>query len=353
MKLTTRYLGLTLAHPFMPGASPLVDNIDTVLQLEDAGASAIVMHSLFEEQILGERYDQDRLRAQSPSSAEASSYFPGGDTYALGPDRYLEQLSLIKCRVGVPVIGSLNGTTAEGWLEFARLIERAGADALELNFYHVATDRFEDALSVERRVIDIVAVLKESIAIPLAVKLSPFYSSLPHLVAQLDQIGADGLILFNRFYQPDIDPITLETVPQLHLSDSSELLLRLRWLAILYGRLRGSLAVSGGVHEPIDAVKAIMAGADGVQIVSALLTRGPAYLGQILTGFQQWADEHEYESLDQMRGSMSLARCPDPASFERGNYVRILQSWHPAPIASGLFPRETRHDSAPTDPRHH
>ena len=173
------------------------------------------------------------------------------------------------------MIGSLNGTTAEGWLEFARLIERAGADALELNFYHVATDPFEDARSVERRVVDIVAVLKESIAIPIAVKLSPFYSALPHLAAQLDRIGADGLVLFNRFYQPDIDPLTLETVPQLHLSDSSELLLRLRWLAILDGRLRGSLAVSGGVHEPIDAVKAIMAGADGVQIVSALLKRGP------------------------------------------------------------------------------
>ena len=282
----------------------------------------------------------------SPASAEASSYFPGGDGYALAPDRYLEQLSLIKRRVGVPVIGSLNGTTAEGWLEFARLIERAGADALELNFYHVATDLLEDAASVQRRVVDIVAVLKESIAIPIAVKLSPFYSSLPHLAAQLDRIGADGLILFNRFYQPDIDPLTLETVPRLHLSDSSELLLRLRWLAILYGRLRGSLAVSGGVHEPIDAVKAIMAGAGGVQIVSALLTRGPAYLRQIVTGFEQWADEHEYESLDQMRGSMSLSHCPDPASFERGNYLRVLQSWHRAPTAPGLFPQETRHDSA-------
>ena len=348
MNLTTRYLGLTLAHPFMPGASPLVDRIDTVLQLEDAGASAIVMHSLFEEQITRARFGQDQLQALSPGSAEASSYFPAGTDYALGPDRYLEQLSLIKSRVGVPVIASLNGTTPAGWLEFARLIERAGADALELNFYHVATDLFEDASSVERRVVDIVAVLKESIAIPLAVKLSPFYSSLPHLAAQLDRIGADGIILFNRFYQPDIDPLTLETVPQLHLSDSSELLLRLRWLAILFGRLRGSLAVSGGVHEPVDAVKAVMAGAGGVQIVSALLKRGPAYLREMIAGFAQWAEEHEYESLDQMRGSMSLARCPDPASFERGNYVRILQSWHRAP---GPFPQETRHDSVAADPR--
>ena len=186
-------------------------------------------------------------------------------------------------------------------------------------------------------------MLKESIAIPIAVKLSPFYSSLPHLAAQLDRIGADGIVLFNRFYQPDIDPLTLETVPQLHLSDSSELLLRLRWLAILHGRLRGSLAVSGGVHEPIDAVKAIMAGADGVQIVSALLRHGPEHLRHLIAGFQAWADEHEYESLDQMRGSMSLARCPDPASFERGNYVRILQS----------FIVEPRHDSAHADAGRH
>ena len=353
MKLTTRYLGLTLAHPFMPGASPLVDCIDTVLQLEDAGASAIVMRSLFEEQITRARFGHEQPLAVAPSSAEASSYFPGRGGYAFGPDRYLEQLSLIKRRVGVPVIGSLNGTSAEGWLTYARLIERAGADALELNFYHVATDLLEDASSVEHRVIDIVAVLKESIAIPIAVKLSPFYSSLPHLASQLDRIGADGLVLFNRFYQPDIDPLTLEAVPQLHLSDSSELLLRLRWLAILCGRLRGSLAVSGGVHEPIDAVKAIMAGASGVQIVSALLKRGPAYLRQIVTGFERWADEHEYESLDQMRGSMSLSRCPDPASFERGNYLRILQAWHGAPTAPAQCPQEPRHDSAQTDPRPH
>ena len=331
MNLTTPYLGLTLAHPFMPGASPLVDHMDTVLELEDAGASAIVMRSLFEEQIVRERSGYEYIRAMSPASAEASSsYFPDGEGYALGPDRYLEQLSLIKRRVGVPVIGSLNGTTAEGWLEFARLIEHAGADALELNFYHIATDLFEDAASVERRVVDIVAVLKESIEIPIAIKLSPFYSALPHLAAQLDHIGADGLVLFNRFYQPDIDPLTLETTPRLQLSDSAELLLRLRWLAILSVRLRGSLAVSGGVHTPIDAVKAIMAGATAVQIVSALLQRGAGYLRQIIAGFEAWAEEQEYESLDQMRGSMSLARCPDPASFERGNYVRILQSWQRA-----------------------
>jgi dihydroorotate dehydrogenase (fumarate) len=336
MDLTTRYLGLELASPFMPGASPLVDDLDVVMRLEDAGASAIVMHSLFEEQIVSER--SGLARAYAESSAEAQSYFPAASEYALAPERYLEHLARIKRRVHVPVIASLNGTTAEGWLEYARLIEHAGADALELNFYHVATDLREDGAAVERRVIDIVAVLKESITIPLAVKLSPFYSSLPNMVWQLSRLGAAGVILANRFYQPDIDPETLETVPKLQLSDSSELLLRLRWLAVLFGRTPVSMAASGGVHEPIDAVKAIMAGADVVQIVSALLLHGPAHLGYIRQSFSQWADEHEYESLTQLRGSMSLSRCPDPEAFERGNYLKVLQSWQrthhkPLPIS--------------------
>jgi dihydroorotate dehydrogenase (fumarate) len=327
MRLATTYLGLALPHPFMPGASPLVDDLDTVLRLEDAGASAIVMHSLFEEQIALQRFGLATLGAHEHAHAEARSYFPDAFEYALGPDRYLQQIAKIKRRVAVPVIASLNGTTAEGWLEYARLIERAGADAIELNFYHVATDLDEDGASVERRVVDIVAVLTESIAIPLAVKLSPFYSSLPHLARRLETIGADGLVLFNRFYQPDIDPEALETVPRLRLSDSSELLLRLRWLAVLFGRVRPSLAISGGVHAGLDAVKAVMAGAAAVQVVSALMQHGPGRLAEIRQAFEQWADEHEYESIDQMRGSMSLVRCPNPEAFERGNYVRILQSW--------------------------
>jgi dihydroorotate dehydrogenase (fumarate) len=298
MDLTTRYLGLDLAHPFMPGASPL-DDPDMVLRLEDAGASAIVMHSLFEEEIAD---------------------------YALATDRYLEQLLRIKRRVRVPVIASLNGTTAAGWLRYATLIQRGGADALELNFYHVATDLLEDAASVERRVVDIVAVLKESIAIPLAVKLSPFYSALPHLAAQLDRIGVDGLVLFNRFYQPDIDPDRREPVPHLRYSDSSELLLRLRWIAILAGRLRASLALTGGVHEPIDAVKAVMAGADAVQLVSALMKRGPRALTTIRDEFARWADDHGFASVRELRGCASLARCSQPAAFERGNYVEVLRS---------------------------
>ena len=333
MKLTTRYLGLTLAHPFMPGASPLVDQIDTVLKLEDAGASAIVMHSLFEEQILRERFGHEQHLAVSPSSAEASSYFPSGDGYALGPDRYLEQLSLIKRRVGVPVIGSLNGTTAEGWLEFARLIERAGADALELNFYHVATDLFEDACSVERRVVDIVAVLKESIAIPISVKLSPFYSALPHLAAQLDRIGADGLVLFNRFYQPDIDLETLDMKPNVLLSTPQSMRLPLTWIGILYGRIKANLAATGGVHGAEDAIKLLMVGANVTMLCSTLLRHGVKHLRTIEQGMREWMDAHDYESVKQMQGSMSQLRCPDPSAFERAQYMRAVNSMQNVALA--------------------
>lgn len=326
MDLSTRYLGLALSSPFMPGASPLADDLDMVRRLEDAGASAIVMPSLFEEQIARERIGLTRRAgALAHAPAEAASAEPA--RFALGPDRYLEQIARIKASVAVPVIASLNGMDAEGWLQYAGLIERAGADALELNFYHLATDVLEDGPRVERRVMDVVAVLKESVRIPLAVKLLPFYSSIANLAWQLDRLGVAGLVLFNRFYQPDIDPESLEAVPRLTLSDSAELLLRVGWLAVLFGRLRASLAASGGVHEPIDAVKAVMAGADAVQIVSALLERGPGHLTHLRRGFEQWTDEHGYESLDQMRGSVSHARCPDPAAFERGGYVRILQSW--------------------------
>jgi dihydroorotate dehydrogenase (fumarate) len=331
MNLRTRYLGLDLPHPFMPGASPLVDDLDVVRQLEDAGAAAIVMHSLFEEQILRERFGfAHYVEDHANTHAEATSYFPEPGEFALGPGRYLEQLRRIKERVSVPVIGSLNGTTTEGWLEYARLIQQAGADALEVNFYHLATDPLENATTVEQRLFDIVAVVRESVTIPVAVKLSPFYSSIPHVAAKLDSLGVSGLVLFNRFYQADIDAENLEVVPRLQLSTSAELLLRLRWLAILSGKVRASLALTGGVHEPIDAVKAVMAGADAVQVVSALLKRGPKYLQDIRVEFGRWGDEHGYESIDQMRGCMSLGHCPDPTAFERGNYLRTLQSWHRA-----------------------
>jgi dihydroorotate dehydrogenase (fumarate) len=329
MNLHTRYLGLELAHPFMPGASPLVDDLDTVLKLEDAGASAIVMHSLFEEQILRERYGFAHYTEEGiEGHAEASSYFPASGEFALGPSRYLQQLHRIKKRVAIPVIGSLNGTTPEGWLEYAKMIQQAGADALEINFYHIVTDLLEDGASVERALFDIVAVVKESVTIPVAVKLSPFYSSIPHVAFKLDALGVEGLVLFNRFYQADIDPETQETALRLQLSTSSDLLLRLRWLAILRGEVKASLAATGGIHEAIDAVKAIMAGADAVQLVSALLRNGPDYLRHLRTTFNRWGDDHGYASIDQMRGSMSLESCPDPTAFERGNYLRTLQSWH-------------------------
>ncbi len=328
MDLSTTYLGLQLPHPFMPGASPMVDNLDTVRRLEDAGASAIVMHSLFEEQITRELSGTlASMEICEHSNAEALSYFPRPDEYRLGPNQYLEQIRRIKDAVSIPVIGSLNGVTASGWLDYARGLEQAGADALELNIYHVSTSKAETGAEVEGRLREIVTTVRRQVQIPIAVKLSPFYSAMTHLACELDQCGADGFVLFNRFYQPDIDVEALEAQPTLHLSDSSELLLRLRWIAILSPQVRGSVAVSGGVHTPLDAVKAIMAGADAVQMVSALLDNGPEYLSEILRGVERWLEEREYESLSQMRGSMSLERCPDPAAFERAQYMRILQGW--------------------------
>jgi dihydroorotate dehydrogenase (fumarate) len=326
--LSTEYLGLHLAHPFMPGASPLTASLDGALRLEDAGASAIVLPSLFEEQVRDEfdpARDADEVDAHPvarPASCEAPS-----NRFRLSAERYLQHVTRLRHRVHVPVIASLNGRTAEGWLEYARFIERAGADALELNFYHVATDPFEDAWRVERRVVDTVAVLKESIHIPIAVKLSPFYSSLPNLASQLDQIGAEGLVLFNRFYQPDIDPEARSFTTHLELSSSSELLLRLHWMAILARQVRCSLAVSGGAHEPIDAIKAIMAGADAVQLVSALLRHGPAHLIRVRRGVERWAEERGFRSLAELRGTVGLTAHVDPSTAERGDYVRTLQSW--------------------------
>ena len=311
----------------MPGASPLVDDLDMVRRLEDAGAAAIVMHSLFEEQITAEEQAAAQVAGHGDSFGEALSYLPGTPPFALGPDRYLEQLRRIREAVAVPVIASLNGVTASGWLEYARLLEQAGAHALELNVYHVATDPTETAAAVEARVLDVLRAVRAAVALPLAVKLSPFYSSLAHLAQQIDLLGADGLVLFNRFYQPDIDPEVLEVVPSLRFSDSSELRPRLRWLAILSGRVQLGLAASGGVHTGLDALKAVMAGAHAVQLVSALLRHGPEHLAVVRADLAHWLEEHEYESLAEARGSMSLQRCPDPAAFERANYLHVLQSW--------------------------
>ncbi len=326
--LSTCYLGLTLPHPFMPGASPMVDDMDMVRRLEDAGAAAIVMHSLFEEQIELEQgrtlYD---IESHVNAYSEASSFFPRPTEFRLGPQDYLDQIRRIKAAVKVPVIASLNGITASGWLEYAKLIEQAGADALELNVYYVATNPQEDGAAVERRTIDIVRAVRQAIRIPIAVKLSPFFSSLSHFAAELEVAGADALVLFNRFYQPDIDIEALEVRNELHLSDSTELLLRLPWLAILSAQRKLDLAVSGGVHTAADAVKAVMAGARSVQLVSALLKNGPQHLSTLRAGLAQILEELGYASLSEMHGCMNLARCPDPAAFERGNYMRMLQSW--------------------------
>ncbi|CAG4884931.1 Putative dihydropyrimidine dehydrogenase (NADP+), similar to dihydroorotate dehydrogenase [Georgfuchsia toluolica] len=328
--LSTCYLGLKLPHPFIVGASPMVGNLDTVRRLEDAGAAAFVMESLFEEQIVMEQ-GRTLLDIQShvDEFSEASSFFPEPAEFRLGPQTYLDQIRHIKAAVQVPVIASLNGISASGWLEYAKLIEQAGADALELNVYYVATDPDESGVAVERRTIDIVRTVKRAIRIPVAVKLSPFFSSLAHFAAGLESAGADGLVLFNRFYQPDIDLEELEVRNELHLSDSSELLLRVRWLAILSAQRKLDIAVSGGVHTATDAVKAVMAGARSVQVVSAILKNGPQHLATLRSELSRIVEELGYASLSEMHGCMNLARCPDPAAFERGNYMRILQSWRP------------------------
>jgi len=328
MDLSTTYLGLKLPHPLMPGASPMVDDIDNVRRLEDAGASAIVMHSLFEEQISREQVATFvHTESHGQSFAEALTYFPSPEAFALGPEEYLEHVRKVKQAVSVPVIGSLNGFTSGGWLDYAKLIEQAGADALELNVYFLGSDPEESGVSIEERTIKMVGAVREAVRIPVAVKLSPYYTSLAQFASQLDGAGADGLVLFNRFYQPDIDVEELQVRRQIHLSTSAELPLRLTWLALLSPKVKASLAVSGGVHTVLDVVQSVMTGAHAVQLVSSLLKRGPSHLATLKGELTQWLEEHEYHSLHQMQGSMNLEACPDPAVYERANYMLMLQSW--------------------------
>ena len=328
MDLSTRYLGFDLPHPFMPGASPLVDDLDTVRRLEDSGAAAIVLRSLFEEQITREEISTFLgTEAHAESFPEARSYMPDPDSFRLGPEAYLDQVRQVKDAVRVPVIASLNGTTIGGWLRHAGLLQQAGADALELNVYQLATDPLEPAARLEETTLEMLRAVKSELKIPIAVKLSPFYTSLAHFAAGLEQAGADGVVVFNRFYQPDIDVENLVATPALRLSDRSELLLRLRWLAILSAQRRFDLAVSGGVQNAVDAIKAVMAGARAVQVVSALLRNGPEYLQLLRNDMASWLEQHEYDSLRQAQGSMNLAGCPDPKAFERANYMLVLQSW--------------------------
>ncbi len=329
MNLETKYLGLNLQHPIVVGASPLADDIDQAKRFEDAGAAAIVMRSLFEEQIEGEISAVDaHIHRHADGYAEANTFFPDASVFVLGPDRYLKHVHKLRSSLGIPVIASLNGTSPGGWLRFAKEIEEAGAHALELNLYVVPTNPDDDAATLEHRAVEVVRQVRATIRIPFAVKLSPFYSSLPNFVRKLEAAGANGLVLFNRFYQPDIDPTMLEVRRSLRLSDFSELLLRLRWLAILSGQTNLYLAASGGVHVAIDAVKAIMTGAHTVQMVSSLLVNGPTRLTEVVNGIRSFLEENEYASIEQMRGNMNLSRCPDPSGYERANYAEILQSWH-------------------------
>ena len=328
MDITTSYLGFRLAHPFIAGASPFGYHLDTVKRLEDAGCAAVVLHSLFEEQItLSQDGRIAQMDALDAGFSEELAYFPPSGDYPFSPDAYAEHISRVKQAVGIPVIASLNGRTAEAWLRFATVIEQAGADALELNIYEVVTDLNVQGVTIEHRLAEVVRDLKQVLKIPVAVKLSPFFAAFGNVAHQLDRAGADGLVMFNRFYQPDIDVRTMEAVPRLDLSTSAELLLRLRWLAILYGRVRPALAISGGVAVPNDGIKAILAGADAVQMVSALLRHGAAYVAAMRHGLEQWMEWNKVTRLDEMRGRSSLETTPGRAAFERANYIRTLHTW--------------------------
>jgi dihydroorotate dehydrogenase (fumarate) len=324
MNLTATYLGLKLASPFMLGASPLTGHLDNARRLEDNGCAAIVMHSLFEEQIPAAV--STRI-AEAARSASGFGHFPRSETLPLGRDAYLEQLRRIKAAVSIPVIGSLNGLGPDGWTASAPLIEEAGADALEVNLYYVATSADDAAADIESAIEGLVPDLKRLIRIPVALKLSPFYTAFANLASRLDRAGADGLVLFNRFYQPDVDVETMEVLPNLRLSTSAELLLRLRWLAILYERIRPSLAASGGVHTALDGIKALVSGAHAVQLVSAILQQGPQHFRVMTDGLRHWMTQRGYASIEEARGRLSLARSTDPTHFERASYIRVLQSW--------------------------
>ncbi len=331
MDLTTTYLGLTLRNPIVPSASILSEKVENIVRMAEAGAAAVVMHSLFEEQITGEGEAFDHYLSYGEAiSPEAQSYFPDLGEF-VGPDEYLEHIRRAKEQVDIPIIGSLNGISPGGWVEYARLIEEAGADALELNIYYIPTNPDLTSAELEETYMETVRAVKAQVSIPVAVKLSPFFTSLPNMAKRLADAGADGLVLFNRFYQPDLDIENLEVVPRLRLSTSDELLLPLRWIAILYGRVDADLALTTGVHTHLDVLKGLMAGAKVTMMASALLRFGIGHISKVLEDLQAWMEEHEYESVAQMQGSLSQARVPNPAAFERANYMKTLHAWRPDP----------------------
>ncbi|MDR3707284.1 MAG: dihydroorotate dehydrogenase-like protein [Capsulimonadaceae bacterium] len=328
MNLETTYLGLKLKNPIVAAASPLSASVDGVKRLEDAGASAVVLPSLFEEQIQAESQELDYyLSYGTESNAEALDFFPEAAEYRVGPTDYLNLIRGAKESVEIPVIASMNGVSRGGWMRYAKLMEQAGADALELNVYFVATDPTLSGAEVEMMYQESVRAVRESVSIPLSVKIGPFFSSLPYVARSLSKAGADGLVLFNRFYQPDLDLDKLEVIPNLQLSTPSDLRLPLRWIAILYGRLAVDLALSGGVHSHLDVLKGLMSGASVTQIASELLANGPGRIGEILTSLNAWLDEFEYESIIQLRGSMSQRNVAETAAYERANYMKVLNSY--------------------------
>ncbi|MGB4782861.1 dihydroorotate dehydrogenase-like protein, partial [Candidatus Methylomirabilis sp.] len=322
MDLTTTYLGLKLKNPIVPSAGPLSHSIDSMKRLEDAGAAAVVMYSLFEEQIAHDSAELSHyLSYGTESFAESLTYFPDVGEYNLGPDAYVELVRKAKESLSIPVIGSLNGITAGGWTGYARKIQQAGADALELNVYYISTDPDIPAQEVEDRYAELLHAVKRSVTIPVAMKLSPYFSSLGHMARRLDNAGVDGLVLFNRFYQPDIDLENLEVLPNVILSTPQALRLPLRWIAILHGRLKANLAATSGIHTAEDVIKMLMAGADVTMMCSALLKNGPEQITKTIAGVRQWMLDHEYVSVAQMKGSMSQKSVADPAAFERANYM--------------------------------
>ncbi len=327
--MSTTYMGMRLANPIVPSASPLTGKLDTLRQLQDAGAAAVVLPSLFEEQVEHEAMAvHHSLEFGAEASAEASGgYFPEMDDYNTGPRRYLEHLEAAKAALDIPVVASLNGTSRGGWTLYARLCEEAGADAVELNVYLIAADPHVPGARIEQQYVDLVDAVRQSVSVPLAVKVGPYFSSMAHMAGRLAAAGADGLVLFNRFYQPDVDLETLDVRPDLELSSSTELRLPLRWIAMLSGRVGASLAATTGVHTHEDVVKLILAGADVAMMASALLLRGPAHLGKVLEQLRAWFVAREYSSVEQAKGSLSRRHAPDPAAYERANYMRTLVAY--------------------------
>lgn len=326
--LGTKYLGLDLKNPLVVAACSLADDLDNLKRMEQAGAAAVVLHSLFEEQIEFEAVETHKVYERGAESfPEALSYFPELDDYRVGPEAYVQQVEKSKKAVGVPVIASLNGTSKGGWIRYAKLLQEAGADALELNVYFIAADMDMTGPDVAGQVLDLVAAVKESISIPLAVKLGPYFSSAGHMARRIADAGADGLVLFNRFLQPDIDLENMRITPHLALSTPVELLLPLRWIAILHGRINASLALTSGIHSHTELVKAVLAGADVGMVASVLYKKGIGAITGIIDGLRAWLEENEYDSVAQARGSMSQDNCPDPAAFERGNYMKALTSF--------------------------